>query len=348
MHSSVLLLLAASTAVLAQDPAAASASAAPIEYIDPPNGSDGWCYWCSDDDAPPLCNAQCQIAIDRLCKGDTTTALTDTEGDCTIKYMPPTYPVNRQGSRQPGTSARICQSEFTHILANCGKDASTPYTNSVNTSYCTTSGGGGTYGWMDDGTVMEDSARYVITTKDTSQCGQHKASWQDADKVIKWNPIWVPEGAQVKLDTNPPPLTGEMAAMATSIPQPNPECEVEVCNLKDQPYYAHVPVEPWAEGGSNMMRHRMVYEGWSDDPGATAFRKSINDRCGEDPGNWQPYLNGTGPQHVVDFNLSNRPKTHCECASWAAFEASGGGIDLPVTAFCESDVPTAPEFNPVP
>lgn len=347
MHTSALLLLAASRTILAQV-AAPEAEAAKIEYIDPPNESNGWCYWCSDDDAPPLCNSQCQTAISRLCADtgvDRTNALTDTEGDCTIKYMPETYEADRNGARQPAVSGRICRQAFSHILANCGKDASTPYTNAVDPNYCTTSGGGGTFGWKDDGTVVEGSARYVITTRDTDQCGQHKASWQDADKVIKWNPVWVPENAQVKLDTNPPPLTGEMANLAASIPEERPECklEQEVCDLRGQPFYAHTPTDPWSEGGRGMERHRMVFEGWSDDEGATAFKHSLTERCGTEPGNYQSYKNDTGgPQHIVDFDL---PIRTCSCASWAAFDASGGGISLPETAFCGPSVPDAPLYD---
>ena len=349
MHRSLLLLLGASSLAVAQQ-AVDDAAAAQIEYIDPPNGNNGWCYWCSDDDAPPLCNSQCLTAINRLAEhGDSTQALVDTEGDCTIKYMPPVYDMNRNGARQPGESKRIIIQSFTHILASCGKDASTPDSVQVNASYCTTSGGGGTYGWLDDGTVLEDSARYTITTKGTDQCGQHKASWQDADKLIKWNPVWVPEGAQVKLDTNPPPLTGEMAAMASMVPQLNPECEQEVCNLKQQPYYAHVQEDPWYEIESSGIRHRLTFEGWSDGVGAPAFLQSVKDRCGEDPVNWQAYKNETMPaQSVVDFNISDKPASHCKCLSWAVFDASGGGIEVPETAFCPPDILDEPTFTDVP
>lgn len=68
----------------------------------------------------------------------------------------------------------------------CGKDAGDPV-NGVNSNYCTTSGGGGTFGWNDDGSVVPGAARYVITTANTDQCGQAEASWQQATSVIQWN-----------------------------------------------------------------------------------------------------------------------------------------------------------------
>ena len=344
MHSTSLLLLAAvlTTPLLAQQQ-----SDAGVTYIDPPNDSNGFCYYCSDDSAPAICNAQCSIAITRLCQhGDLTTGLTDTEQNCTIEYLPPTYDTTRNGAHQLGDSPRICAQKFNRILMQCGKDASTPFSGTVDAKYCTASGGGGNYGWKDDGTPLDNTGRYKIYAAASDQCGQHKAMWQEADKVIQWNPVWVQDSDQVKLITDAPAPTGSMAAMATEIPQENPECESEVCNLKQEPYYAHVPVAPWPEGGQNMMRHRMVYEGWSDDDASTAFRQSLSQRCGGDPDNYQAYLNGTGPQRVVDFNLSNKDPELCECASWAVYDASGG-IQLPVNAFCQQGVGDTVEFNPI-
>ncbi|KAL8792902.1 MAG: hypothetical protein Q9195_004479 [Heterodermia aff. obscurata] len=343
MHSSVALLLAAGAAVLAQ------------QTIPSPDYDQGWCYFCSDDNAPPLCNSQCLTAVDRLCNnGDTTKALSDVEGNCTIKYMPPTYDSSRQGSRQPGVTPEVCTNRFTSILLSCGKDAGSPTTATVNQSYCTTSGGGGTFGWNDDGSIMDNSTyhdgRYVITTLNTDQCGQHQASWKQATSVIQWNDSWVSPDDQVILDTNPPALTGSALAAATAIPQPNPECETEVCDIYDNPYYAHSPIDPWQDDpkNNNLRRHRVLYEGWSDDEKATALFNSIYDRCGVYPGNFQAYLNGSGPQHIADFDLPYKPTDLCGCIPWAIFDASVG-IEMPLGSFCGATVPEGggPEFVPI-
>lgn len=162
-----------------------------VVQIPAPNGNAGWCYPCSDDTAPPLCNSQCTTAINRLCLKDLTQAWTSTEQDCQIKYLPPPY----QGSNgQWANGARIlnlpaksdCITAFNGILSSCGKDAGDPNTG-VNASYCTTSGGGGTFGWNDDGSVVSNSAKYVLTTAGTDQCGQAEAIWQQAKSVIVWN-----------------------------------------------------------------------------------------------------------------------------------------------------------------
>lgn len=343
MHSSISLLFAAGAAVLAQ------------QVIPSPDYDQGWCYFCSDDNAPPLCNAQCLTAVNRLCNhGDTTTALTDVEGDCQIHYMPPTYESHRQGSRQTGVTPTVCMNRFTSILLSCGKDAGSPTAATVNQTYCTTSGGGGTFGWNDDGSVMDNSTysdgRYVISTVNTDQCGQHQASWKQATSVIQWNDSWVGPNDQVVLDTNPPPLTGAAAAaMTTDLPQPNPECETEVCDIYDHPYYAHSPVAPWQDGKEdNRRRHRIIYEGWSESKDSNELFNSLSDRCGVYPGNWQAYLNGTGPQRIADFDLPYHPNDLCTCIPWAIYDASVG-IEMPLNAFCGTTVPYGgnAEFKPV-
>lgn len=335
MHSSI-LLLALGTAILAQ------------EVIPSPDYDQGWCYFCSDDNAPPLCNSQCLTAIQRLCNhGDTTKALTDIEGDCEIKYMPPTYDSSRQGSRQPGVTPSICVNHFTSVMLSCGKDAGQPVGAAVNESYCTTSGGGGTFGWTDDGVPMDNSTyhdgRYKVAAKGTQQCGQHKAPWKQNANVIVWNDSWVSPDDQVILDTNPPPLTGdELAAMSSAIPQPDPECDDEdkVCDIFGKPYYALSPVEPWQDDPKkgNVRRHRIQYEGWSDDEDSTALRTSLGVRCGVDPGNFQAYMNGTEPQRLADFDLPYKPNDLCACIPWAIFDASGG-IEMPMNSFCGLTVP---------
>lgn len=344
MHSSIAFLLAAGTSVFAQ------------QVIPSPDYNQGWCYFCSDDNAPPLCNSQCLTAVERLCNhGDTTKPLSDIEGDCQIEYMPPTYASGRQGSRQPGVDPSTCLNRFTSILLSCGKDAGQPVEATVNQTYCTTSGGGGTFGWNDDGSVMDNKTyhdgRYVITTKGTDQCGQHQASWKQATSVIQWNDSWVGPNDQVILDTNPPPLTGDaLAAMTSAIPQPNKECETEVCDIYDHPYYAHSPVDPWQDDrkDDSKRRHRIIYEGWSDDESSTALKASLTARCGFEPGNFQAYMNGTDPQHIADFDLPYKPNDLCACIPLAIFDASVG-IEMPLNSFCGLTVPEGgnAEFNPV-
>ena len=315
------------------------------QQIAKPNYDKGWCYYCvSEDDAPPLCNAQCAVAINSICGQDLTKAQVVTEQNCTLQYKPPVDPhFNRNGATPPSPTAYQCNITFNNTLASCGRDAGSPATGTVNESYCTTSGGGGTYGWNDDGSVMADGlGRYVVTATGTNQCGQAEALWQQATSVQPWNDAWVQEGDQVVLDTNPPPLAGpECSAPATTpasnqcpapltIPEPNPECDTEVCDIYGNPYYATSPVGPWPEGGKTSLRHRVAYEGWSEAPNDQRLPNSIEDRCGQLGGNYQAYKNGT--QNIADFDL---PSDLCWCIPAAIFDASVG-IQLPDDTFCPS------------
>lgn len=67
-----------------------------------------------------------------------------------------------------------------------GHDAGDPP--GADPNYCTKSGGGGTFGWWDDGTPVKDSHRMIIKTKGTDQCGQAMAAHQQATAVVPWNP----------------------------------------------------------------------------------------------------------------------------------------------------------------
>ena len=333
------LFSAASTVVLGQ------------QVIPAPNYDQGWCYYCSDDNAPPLCNSDCVTAVSNLCgSGNLTESLTETVGTCQLQYMPPVYNMKQDGSHQEGVSEQVCTDYFDQILYTCGKDAGSPGSTTINSSYCTTSGGGGTYGWNDDGSVMTNTfGRYIVTTNGTDQCGQAEASWQQADSVIMWNDTWIGPNDQVVLDTNPPAISGSAAALASAMPTPNPECDTEVCDIYDNPYYAQSPIAPWAEGGKNMMRHRVVYEGWSEDSGSTRLFNSIEDRCGPLPGNFQVYMNGT--HRVADFDLQGPQNDLCWCIPDAIFDASVG-IVLARDAFCSpgwtpTDSQGMNEFVPV-
>ena len=327
IHHLILLpiLLSLSSRVLAQK-------------IPAPNYDKGWCYYCSDDDAPPLCNAQCTIAINSLCHQDLTRAQIVTEQNCTLQYKPPVNPsINQNGATAPRPTEFQCSITFNNILASCGRDAGSANTGTVNASYCTTSGGGGTYGWNDDGSVMTDGlGRYVVSTTGTDQCGQAEASWQQATSVILWNDSWIGPNDQVVLDTNPPPLAGTAAALATALPTPNPECGKEVCDIFGRPHYATSPVAPWPEGGKNSFRNRIISEGYFNGTASERLFNSIEDRCGRPPGNFQVYTNGT--QDVSDFDL---PSDMCWCIPEAIFDASGG-IQLPDDAFCPAGTTLEP------
>lgn len=259
----------------------------------------------------------------------------------------------------PTPSAQQCLDSFTRILNMCGKDAGTPEPNppNINTSYCTSSGGGGTYGWKDTGDLMNNvEGRYIITSAidantPTDQCGQSEASWKQATSVIQWNDSWVQPGDQVILDTNPPPLTGEAAAAMNAVPEPNPECLTETCDIFDNPYYAKSLFAPWPED-KNYMRHRLVYEGWSEEPGSPRLLQSLRDHCpGGDIHNWQAYKNDTGPQLIADFSLTTKEADSCSCIPSAVYDASVG-IVMPRNSFCGSHQLTDPqgnaEFVPVP
>ena len=315
------------------------------QTIPAPNYDKGWCYYCSDDDAPPLCNAQCSIAIDALCKQDLTESQIVTEQNCTLQYRPPVNPhFNQNGAIPPSPTAYQCSITFNGILASCGRDAGSPESATVNASYCTSSGGGGTYGWNDDGSVMTDGlGRYIVSTTGTDQCGQAQASWHQATSVIQWNDSWIPEGATVTINTDPLPPVNLVNATDASpanpiadLPAPNPECSTEVCDIFGHPYYATTPVAPWPEGGQDSLRHRIISEGWDASAHAVRLFNSIEDRCGRVGGNFQSYTNGS--QQVADFDL---PLDLCWCVKDAVFDASVG-IQIPDDTSCPSSFKVSP------
>ncbi|KAL8724253.1 MAG: hypothetical protein Q9181_006907 [Wetmoreana brouardii] len=283
----------------------------------------GWCYFCSDDGAPALCNSQCTTAINRLCAGDLSQNWIDTEGDCQIEYSAPVWG-GGNGARPIAVTQDTCTQTFNGILNMCGKDAGDART-TFDPAYCTTSGGGGQYGWNDDGTVMAGTGRYKVITKNTQQCGQHEASWHQATAVIQWNDSWVGPNDQVVLDTNPP------AAQASDFPEPpapNPLCDTVTCDIFDHPYYAKEGKNPsgqesyWHEkDGYN--RYQARWQGFSNDTAATEFLKSLTDRCHTAPYNFQAYMDGE--EHVADFELpASNTNSLCWCISDGVYDASGG------------------------
>jgi len=145
----------------------------------------------------------------------------------------------------------------------------------------------------------------------------------------------------------------------TALPAPNPECESEVCNIFDNPYYVKTVADPWQDGTQGMLRHRVVFQGWSTETGAVRFFNALHDRCQFWPYNWQVYKNGT--QTVVDFGLSSYSKKSidpgifnvgsetdlCWCIPYAIFDASVGLL-ASVTGFCKKGTtfPGTAEFAP--
>lgn len=333
MHSNhyhfllAILLYSTSHIVLADEP---------CQTIPAPNYERGWCYVCSSPEAPPLCNAQCSIAITALCKQDLTQSQIVTEQNCTLQYKPPIDPqFNRNGARPPHPSEDQCSITFNNILASCGRDAASPESATVDASYCTSSGGGGTYGWNDDGSVMTNElGRYIVAATNSDQCGQAQAPWHQSTSVVMCpDSFFNFENDTVTIDTNPPALNASVPADA---PKLNPECVAhppyppEVCDIFGNPYYATIPVPPWPEGGKGSLRHRVVFEGWSVGANSHRLFNSIEDRCGKPPGNFQQYQNGT--QTVADFDL---PDNVCWCVKDAVFDASVG-IQLPDDISCPS------------
>ncbi|KAI4136716.1 MAG: hypothetical protein L6R39_007649 [Caloplaca ligustica] len=255
-----------------------------------------------------------------------------------IQYFPPVHP----GTRPVGVAEDTCLQTFKGILNMCGKDAGDARL-TYDANYCTTSGGGGTYGWNDDGSVMTGTGRYVIVTNGTDQCGQHEASWKQATSIIQWNDSWVGPDDQVVLDTNPP------AAAVSAFPEPpppNPECDTEVCDIYDHPYFARKGKANWVETRGTV-RHQVLWEGFSDDVGATALLTALKSRCHVDPGNFQPYM--SGDTHVADFELpSNDNNDLCFCIPDAIYDASVG-ITLDRLTWCEGATTkgSPEEFHPV-
>ncbi|KAL8686101.1 MAG: hypothetical protein Q9218_007349, partial [Villophora microphyllina] len=279
----------------------------------------GWCYFCSDDGAPPLCNSQCQAAIRRLCAEDLSQNWIDIEGNCQLEYTAPVYSI----APAVGVPQATCEATFNGILNMCGKDAGDSRTQ-FDPAYCTTSGGGGQYGWNDDGTVMTGTGRYRIVANGTDQCGQNEASWHQATSVIQWNDSWVGPNDQVILDTNPP------AADISDFPEPpapNPLCNDVVCDIFDNPYYAKKN-KTWVET-KGYHRYEVRFQGFANDSSATALQKAVHDRCHTDPYNWQSWVEKSNDEHICDFELPSQDQNGKDnslgwCISDAIYDASGG------------------------
>ncbi|KAL8709191.1 MAG: hypothetical protein Q9220_006071 [cf. Caloplaca sp. 1 TL-2023] len=312
--------------------------------------NSGWPYYCSSDGAPPLCNSQCSTAINRLCSGDLSLGWVDTEQDCQIQYLPP--PSAKKSDGTAGVTEDTCRLTFNDVLNTCGKDAGDPRT-TFDPKYCTTSGGGGTYGWNDDGTTMTATGRYRIYTKGTDQCGQHQASWKQATSIIQWNDSWIGPDDQVVLDTNPPqaecPASGPQDNCIPAFPEPpplNPECDTEVCDIYGTPYFANKTKLNWHEK-SGYTRHNVVWSGFSNDTGGTELLSSLTDRCHTTPYNYQAWMDGL--HHVAEFELpSSDSNDLCWCIADAIYDASAG-ITLDRNTWCEgSPIKASPvEFNSV-
>lgn len=306
--------------------------------------NEGWCYFCSTENAPPLCNSRCETAIEKVCKSENRNiGLTAIEGDCEVNFFPPVGAKPNAGNQL--ITPDNCRTSFKRILYKCGRNAANPDPN-YDPKYCTESAGGGTNGWNDDGSPMTGTARYTITTKNTNQCGQNKAIEKLATNMIEWDPKWISPDDQVVYDPNPPPL-----ADFPKPPEPNPLCDKVTCDIFDKPYYASkgppgVGKPNWVEK-EGYVRHQVYWAGWADDAAGTEFHNALKNRCPQEPYNFQAYMDGDS--HVVDVELPHSAQDdHCWCIADAIYDASGG-IKMDRKTWCEQ-APTAqtvPEFTPL-
>ncbi|KAI4231261.1 MAG: hypothetical protein L6R40_007794 [Gallowayella cf. fulva] len=300
----------------------------------------GWCYFCSNDGAPPVCNSQCESAISRLCIGDLTKGWTSIVGGCEVDYRPPVFDP-RQGRIRPTRDQ--CLNTYSSMLNMCGKDASSDATKH-DPKYCTSSGGGGTYGWNDDGSTMTGTARYKIIPPASNQCGQREASWHLATDLVEWNPTWITEEDQVIYDQNPPPMPD-----FPDPPAPNPLCKTKECTIFDKPYFVEKNKPNWQET-RGYMRHSVKWQGWADDDdnSAASFKKALRERCGgREPYNFQAYK--SGDNRTADFELPHTETNDlCWCIADAVYDASGG-IKTERREWCEGAVTKTDslEMNPV-
>ncbi|KAG8527258.1 uncharacterized protein KY384_008002 [Bacidia gigantensis] len=323
---------------------------AQLANISPTNGQDGFSYYCSDQDSPPLCNADCNTAINNICHEDLHNAMNETVNSCQVLYLPAVFPWWRNGARGNVPGPTECINNLNSILANSGRDAGTTNTG-IDSSYCTEFGGGGTWGWNDDGTPLSQKARYVITTPSVgNQCGQTKALWWQTNKVVAWDSSelffptikkhtpWLSSNPTVQLID-----AGPLALPATGNPTDNPTCNTEVCDIFVKPVYA-ISGGVWTEKGSPGDRHRIQFEGID----GKLLQSTLNDRCGQQNiNNLQLYANASNTgQWVIDLNLpdrlayANEPGTGspCPCIADAVFDASGGAVVSPVNLWCDSTI----------
>ncbi|KAL9626038.1 MAG: hypothetical protein Q9204_007633 [Flavoplaca sp. TL-2023a] len=323
---------------------------APSVNFDTEN-NQGFCYFCSTSGAPKLCNSACEIAYTGLCgQKNLNIGWTNIEGDCEVNYFPPATKLPL-----PADFGQTCRTNFDKILKQCGREAGDP--NPWSNQYCTSSGGGGAFGWNDDGSAMDAQGRYKITTKNTNQCGQRQHLKTLADAVIQWNDTWIQETDEVIYDANPPDLTDFPAP-----PEPNKLCDVVECDVKDRPYYAskgriegqkgaieddgHANGANWGET-EGYYRHRIYWAGWADSVEATELLDALNKRCPSKPYNFQAWVDGDS--HAADVGLVHTAsEDHCWCIADAVFDASGG-IKMDRNTWCEEAVTGQPhpEFSPV-
>ncbi|MCJ1257671.1 hypothetical protein MMC24_005497 [Lignoscripta atroalba] len=288
-----------------------------------------WCYVCADvvNNAPPVCNADCATAADRLCAGDRSTALEAVQGSCHLQYMPPTYP-----SSQPSASVDepTCIKAFQSITLMCGRDAlsAAPF----DPHYCTSSGGGGTLGWNYDGTVISGSARYVMKPINADECGQHQAYSELATSSLEWNDSWArPNGLTILVQT----------PISETLP-PAPElqtqgCIGDVCSNGNPAYFAVCEGRPTKQD-ARTMRHRVVFNGWTNSYGQELLA-ALRLRCNQDVLNWQAWNNGTA--WLAEFGIYG-----CGCIAAAIFDASVG-INVNPRSCCDELIVPAPLFNTV-
>ncbi|KAG8528563.1 uncharacterized protein KY384_006735 [Bacidia gigantensis] len=322
---------------------------------DQPNYDTGYCYYCDAPTnpalaVPPLCVSECRPAINSLCGSsdspvDLSVSHNATNKNCQVLYKPAVYEVLRDGAHAKIPSSDECKATYEQILSTCvSTNGAKPHQGALGEAdeqFCTKAGGGGTFGWKDDGWVMEDTARYIISSTSTAHCGQTKAFWHDENlKLVTFPNFGIKAGEQIAFGSpNPPSPPPAVPQVNPEDVKPNQECGGNTgtqCTFFNKPYYAMKGKDPWKEGGKDDMRHQIVYNGFSDEDDASQSSKMFNslyDRCGKYPGNFQGYLDGS--HRVIDFDLYSPGKDMCRCIEDAIFDASGGLV-VPEKEFCSS------------
>ncbi|MCJ1227629.1 hypothetical protein MMC12_004285 [Toensbergia leucococca] len=247
--------------------------------------------------------------------------------------MPPTFPAPYHSA---SVDAATCTTNFRNLITQCGKE--TEITGAFDPNYCSQDGGGGTMGWNDDGSVIANSARYVMKTVGLDSCGQHQATWTPSTPEIEWKDSWVPPNSPMTLDTN------EQCGVIPPAPVIQTQgCINGVCYVGDPAYYAVCEGQPTKQA-VRTMRHRVVFNGWTTTSGQELL-SALRLRCHQDVLNWQAWNNGTA--WLAEFGIYGDDRgSSCGCIPEAVFDASVG-LEVSPASCCESIIVPAPLFQVV-
>ncbi|MCJ1482562.1 hypothetical protein MMC06_002728 [Schaereria dolodes] len=242
--------------------------------------------------------------------------------------MPPT-------SKSPQNSASVadstCLAAYESIATSCGRNA----TGTFDPNFCTESGGGGTMGWNNDGTVISGSPRYIMKTLNSDECSQFQSYENLATSTIQWNNSWVPLDAQIILDTTSDPVP------VPALPELQTQgCTDDVCYNGNPAYFAVCEGQP-SRQNPHTMRHRVVFNGWTSTSGEELL-SALRLRCDQDILDWQAWNNGTA--WLAEFGLYSDDKgSSCDCIPPAIFDASVG-INVNPAGCCEANISPGPLF----